>query len=633
MDLNTEPIPVEKKSNKSRFLTYLKARKQPVLSDGAMGTILHQRGITFDECFDALNLANPALVGEIHREYIDAGSQIIQTNTFGANRYKLAKHGLENKVAEINRAGVDLARRVVMASFKEVFIAGDVGPLGVRLAPFGRVQPDQARQVFAEQISALVSANVDLIIVETMTDLYEIKEAVLAARQVSPEIPILASMTFTRDDRTLLGDEPAKVAMVLNQIGVDVIGVNCSGGPNQILRILRQMVQAVPNGLFSVMPNAGWPEQIAGRIMYPAAPEYFGDYALSFWKAGARVIGGCCGTTSQHIASMASAIENAPADFSIQITSTPSPDSRVNLETKEPPTLLAQKLANGDFVIAVEMDPPRGLSTHKLLAGAGLLTDSGVDVINVADSPMARMRMSPWAVCDLIQRKVGTETVLHFPTRGRNLIRVQGDLLAAHAIGVRNVFVVMGDPTSIGDYPEAMDNYDLVPSGLIKLIKQGFNVGIDHAGSDIGQPTSFFVGGALNLNPPDPESEFKNLRRKLRSGVDFFLTQPIFNPDPAQAFLKRCQDELGVLPPILVGFLPLANSRHANFLHHEVPGISIPENILSRLEKSPNDGPKVGIEIAIELISQTKTFSQGIYLMPAFGRYDYIAEIIEKIHE
>lgn len=633
MDLNTEPIPVEKRSNESRFLTYLKNRKRPVLSDGAMGTMLHQRGITFDECFDGLNLTNPALVVEIHREYIDAGSQIIQTNTFGANRYKLAKHGLENKVAEINRAGVNIARQAIVTSSREVFIAGDIGPLGVRLAPFGRVQPDQARQAFIEQISALVSANVDLLIIETMTDLYEIKETVLAARQVSPAIPILASMTFTRDDRTLLGDEPAKVARALCQYGVDIIGVNCSGGPNQILRILRQMVQAVPDGLFSVMPNAGWPEQIAGRIMYPAAPEYFGDYALSFWKAGARVIGGCCGTTSQHIASMADAIENSPANLSIQIMSSPSPDSFITQETKEPPTSLSQKLANGNFVVAVEMDPPRGLSTHKLLAGAGLLTDSGVDVINVADSPMARMRMSPWAVCDLIQRKVGTETVLHFPTRGRNLIRVQGDLLAAHAIGVRNVFVVMGDPTSIGDYPEAMDNYDLVPSGLIKLIKQGFNTGVDHAGSDIGQPTSFFVGGALNLNPPDPESEFKNLRRKLRAGVDFFLTQPIFIPESAQAFLKRCQDELGTLPPILVGFLPLANSRHANFLHHEVPGISIPEKILSRLEKSPDDGPKVGIDIAVELISQTKSFSQGIYLMPAFGRYDYIAEIIEKIHE
>jgi homocysteine S-methyltransferase len=393
------------------------------------------------------------------------------------------------------------------------------------------------------------------------------------------------------------------------------------------------MKQAVPDGKFSVMPNAGWPEQVAGRIMYPAAPEYFGEYALNFWQAGASVIGGCCGTTPRHIASMAAALQNASEIFTIQITAPPQTVVPSVEEPLEPPTRFAQKLSRGEFVISVEMDPPRGLSTNKLLAGAGLLADSGVDVINVADSPMARMRMSPWAVCDLIQRKVGAETVLHFPTRGRNIIRVQGDLLAAHAIGVRHVFVVMGDPTAIGDYPEAMDNYDLVPSGLIKLIKQGFNTGVDHAGSNIGQPTSFTVGGAFNLTPPDPETEIKNLRRKIKAGVDFLLTQPIFNTDEAGDFLRRCGDELGELPPVLVGFLPLASIRHANFLHHEVPGITIPEEIRARMEKHPDDGARIGIDITVNLISKARSFSQGIYLMPAFGRYDYAAEIIEKINE
>jgi methionine synthase I (cobalamin-dependent)/5,10-methylenetetrahydrofolate reductase len=631
--VHSDPRPGEIKTGQSKFLSFLESNPRPVLSDGAMGTILHERGVAFDACFDELNLSNPGLVGDIHREYIEAGSQIIQTNTFGANRFKLAKVGLDDHVYEINRKGVELARRVMMASFKDVFIAGDVGPLGIRLAPFGRVQPEQAREAFVEQISALAAADIDLLIIETMTDLYEVKEAIQAARQVSPATPILASMTFTRDDRTLLGDEPAKVARILHQAGADIIGVNCSGGPNQILRILRNMRQAVPQARFSVMPNAGWPEQVAGRIMYAAGPEYFGDYALNFWQSGASIMGGCCGTTPKHIASMSAALKAPPEAFSVQVV-TPTTDGETPaMETQEPPTRFAQKMSRGEFVIAVEMDPPRGLSTHKLLAGAGLLSDSGVDVINVADSPMARMRMSPWAVCDLIQRKVGIETTLHFPTRGRNLIRVQGDLLAAHAIGVRNVFVVMGDPTAIGDYPDAMDNYDLVPSGLIKLIKQGFNTGVDHSGSNIGQPTSFFVGGALNLIPADPETEIKNLRRKLRSGVDFLLTQPIFDAAPAGSFLKRCQDELGDLPPVLVGYLPLANARHATFLHHEVPGINIPENILARMEKFPDDGPKVGIEITVELIRQTKSFSQGAYLMPAFGRYDYIADIIEKINE
>jgi homocysteine S-methyltransferase len=620
-------------SSQGDFLSMLDASRLPILSDGAMGTILHQRGVSIDACFDELNLSNPALVGEIHREYIEAGSRIIQTNTFGANRYKLARHGLEERVGEVNRKGVELARRVVMASFKDVFIAGDVGPLGVRLAPFGRVQPEEARQAFEEQINALAGAGVDLFIFETMTDLYEIREAIQAARQTSPNTPIIASMTYTRDDRTLLGDSPAKVAAALSQAGADLIGVNCSGGPNQILRILRKMKQSVPDGRFSVMPNAGWPEQVAGRIMYPAAPEYFGEYALNFWQAGASVIGGCCGTTPRHIASMAAALQGASENFTFQVSAPAQPVETPVEESQEPPTRFAQKLSRGEFVISVEMDPPRGLSTSKLLAGAGLLADSGVDVINVADSPMARMRMSPWAVCDLIQRKVGAETVLHFPTRGRNLIRVQGDLLAAHAIGVRHVFVVMGDPTAIGDYPEAMDNYDLVPSGLIKLIKQGFNTGVDHAGSNIGQPTSFTVGGAFNLVPPDPETEIKNLRRKIKAGVDFLLTQPIFNADAAGVFLRLCREELGELPPVLVGFLPLASIRHANFLHHEVPGITIPEDIRSRMEKHPDDGARIGIDITVNLISKARPFIQGIYLMPAFGRYDYAAEIIEKINE
>jgi homocysteine S-methyltransferase len=613
--------------------TFLEALQtgRPLISDGAMGTMLHARGVGFDQCFDELNITRPALVGEIHRDYISAGAQIIKTNTFGANRYKLSRHGLEDKVGEINRAAVDLARRVVLGSFKDVFIAGDVGPLGVRLAPFGRVQPEQAVEVFCEQISALNQAGVDLILVETMSDLFEVREAINAARKAAPGVPVIASMTFTRDDRTVLGDDPGKVATSLAEYGADVIGVNCSGGPTQLLRILKAMRQTVTVGQFSVMPNAGWPEQVGGRIMYPAAPEYFGEYALAFWQAGACVIGGCCGTTPQHITHMTRAVESAPRFWQVNAV-TPVVEREETAENDELPSLLAQKLADGRFVVAVEMDPPRGLATHKLLAGASLLAEAGADVIDVADSPMARMRMSPWAVCSLIQRKVSIETVLHFPTRGRNLLRVQGDLLAAHSIGVRNVFVVMGDPTAIGDYPDAMDNYDLVPSGLIKLIKQQFNAGVDHAGSTIGQPTSFFVGCALNLNPPNPETEIKNLRRKLAAGADYVLSQPVFDVAQARVFLKHYEDEHGKLPvPLLIGILPLVNSRHASFLHHEVPGIDIPETIMQRMETAGENGPRAGIEIAIELVNSMRDVAQGVYLMPAFNRFDYTAEVIEAI--
>jgi homocysteine S-methyltransferase len=627
---------VNPQSEIPKFLSLLEQSNRPILTDGAMGTMLHARGVGFDQCFDALNLTDPAQVAEVHRAYIKAGAKIIYTNTFGANRYKLAEHGLESKVAEINRAGVELARRVVLASFKEVLVAGDVGPLGVRLAPFGRVQLEQAREAFAEQIFALVEAGADLIVCETFSDLYEIREAVNAVHQVAEQLgvhlPVIATVTFTRDDRTLLGDTPAKAAQTLHTAGADVIGVNCSGGPAQALRILQEMHQTVPEARLAVKPNAGWPERVGGRIMYPAGADYFGEYANAFRQAGACLVGGCCGTTPSHIAAMRTALDTPQKQVKhLEVKRRPQ-----KLEESTPsagqPSQLALKLAAGKFVIAVEMSPPRGLSIHKLLAGAGLLAEAGADVINVADSPMARMRMSPWAACDLIQSQIKIETTLHFPTRGRNLLRIQGDLLAAHAIGVRNVFVVMGDPTSIGDYPEAMDDYDLVPSGLIKLIKQGFNTGVDHAGADIGQPTSFFVGCALNLTPRDPQHEIRVLRRKIKNGADFILTQPVYLPQEAQSFLQQYTDQFGPLEiPLLVGVLPLYSSRHAAFLHHEVPGVSIPAKARHRLDQAGNNAPREGIRMAIELISRIKPWASGVYLMPPFRRYDLAAEIIEAV--
>jgi len=609
-----------------------------ILADGAMGTMLNARGVSFEKCFDELNITNPAVVAEVHREYIEAGAQIILTNTFSANYYKLEKFGLQAKLAEINTAGVELARRVSAASFKDVLIAGDIGPLGVRLAPFGRVQIEDARAAFAEQVRALSASNVDLIVIETIADLYEACAAVQAAKE-NCSLPVIVSVTFTRDGRTILGDTPEKAARVLAESGADVIGVNCSGGPAQLLRILGQMKQAAAHMKFWVKPNAGWPEQVNGRIMYPADPEYFGDYALAFRAAGANIVGGCCGTTPRHIAAMRKALDSAPAWDTSNLTITNITDARAarQIETDteiEPPTQLAQKLASGKFVIAVEMDPPRGLSTHKLMAGASLLAEAGADVIDVADSPMARMRMSAWAVCEIVQRKAQVETTLHFPTRGRNLLRVQGDLLAAHALGIRNVFVIMGDPTSIGDYPEAADNFDIVPSGLIKLIKQGFNTGVDHSGTSIGQPTNFFVGSALNLCPQDFAVEIKNLRRKLKSGADFFLTQPIFDPKLAEDFLKHYANEFGPLDkPVLVGILPLFSARHVNFLHHEVPGVSIPEPIRIRIEQAGEAGVKEGIRITTELVDQIRSWAQGIYIMPQFNRYDVAAEMIDAVKE
>ncbi|MCC7360487.1 MAG: bifunctional homocysteine S-methyltransferase/methylenetetrahydrofolate reductase [Anaerolineales bacterium] len=605
----------------------------PLLADGAMGTMLHARGVALDHSFDALNLARPAVVADVHRAYIEAGADLIVTNTFGANRYKLAPAGLGERVAEVNAAAVALARQVVAGSGRPVLIAGDVGPLGVRLAPFGRVKPEQAVAAFHEQISALAAAGVDVILIETMSDLYEVKAAAEAARAVGG-LPVITTMTFTRDDRTLLGDGPAQVGRELARLGADVIGVNCSGGPAQVLRLLRALRQVAPRACFLVKPNAGWPEHVGGRIMYPATPEYFGEYATAFVEAGAGLVGGCCGTTPAHIAAMRRALDTAPRPAASALAEVVEAERREDAAAPDQPTRLAQQLAAGRFVVGVEMDPPHGFNPHKLLAGAHLLAEAGADVINVADAPMARMRMSAWAAAHLIQREVGLETVLHFPTRGRNLLRVQGDLLAAHALAVRNVFVVMGDPAAIGDYPTANDNFDVVPSGLIKLIKQRFNAGLDAAGAAIGQPTSFLVGCAVNLAAADPAKELRTLHKKIAAGADFGLTQPVYDAALARAFITRYTAEYGPLRlPLLVGVLPLFNARHAAFLHNEVPGIVIPEALRARLAAA-GEGPAAaaeGVALAVELLTELRGLVQGVYLMPPFGRYDLAAEILDRV--
>ncbi len=615
----------------SKFRQWLAESRKPILSDGAMGTLLNAHGIDFKECFDVVNIQNPMLVAQIHRDYIEAGADVIQTNTFGANRYKLSTFSLQDDIDRINREGVRIAKQVVEQADREVLIAGDIGPLGIRLAPYGRIKPIQARQAFKEQMIVLVEAGIDLLILETFSDLRELLEAIAAAREVC-DLPCVASMSFTRDDRTILGETPILVAQSLWDAGADVIGVNCSGGPEQVYRVLSQMKDAVPQAHLSAMPNAGFPQKVGGRVIYPASPTYFGDFTLAFRSLGASLIGGCCGTTPAHIAAMRRSLDEKVKEVESSYFFVSTAEAIEKLPASHFPSQLAEKLDQGRFVVAVEMHPPRGLSTHKLIAGAEVLTEAGVDVINVADTPMARMRMSAWAVCHLIQQELNVETTLHFPTRGRNLLRLQGDLLAAYALGIRNIFVVMGDPTRIGDYPDATDHYDLLPSGVIKLIKHQFNVGVDHAGVDIGQPTSFFVGCALNLNAPEMKREINNLHRKIKAGADFIITQPVFHPRLVKKFVQQYGDMYGELrTPLLVGIVPLFSYRHALYLHNEVPGVMITEEIFSRLKNLRGDASVEGINIALETIEQMKPWIDGVYLIPAFNRYDVAAEIIEDL--
>lgn len=614
----------------------------PILCDGAMGTMLYQRTGTFEHCFDELNLSQPEWVAEIHRAYIEAGAEIIETNTFGANRFRLAEHNLAHKVNDINAAGVRIAREVAALAGRPVFIAGSIGPTGVRLTPTGSVTPDEARAAFREQAAALAEAGADLIIVETFSDLVEIEAAVRAVQDVC-DLPIIAQMTFTQDLRTPVGHTPQAVAQALAALNVPVIGVNCSVGPARVLTVtegIRAALQAV--GLdnrikISAQPNAGWPEVIGGRIMYRATPEYFGDYARRFALAGATIIGGCCGTTPAHISAMRltlNALALAPQRKEARMIVVQPPPRQEQPLPPEPPTQLARKLERGEFVVNVEVSPPKGFDPSRVLAGALMLKQEGADVISVADSPRARLRMSPWAVAHLIQTQVGIETILHFPTRGRNLLRVQSDLLAAHALHVRNLFVVMGDPPNIGDYPEATDQYDVVPTGLVRLIKQHFNRGIDQAGAPIGRPCSFLVGVALNLSAPDVDKEIKLLRKKMESGADFALTQAVFDSRTVRDFLARYNDLHGPLAlPLLVGVLPLASGRHAEFLHNEVPGMRLPDEVRRRMHLAGDRGREEGIRMAQDLLLELKELVQGVYIMPAFGRYDTAAEVISVLRQ
>lgn len=612
-------------------------RRGPILCDGAMGTQIYARGISFEHCFDELNLSQPDVILDVHRGYVEAGAEIIETNTFGGNRFRLIEHELENMTAAINRAGVRLARLAADESRRKIFVAGSVGPLGVRLAPLGRVSPAEAYAAFKEQIAAINAGGIDALMIETFSDLGEIVQAIKAARDVNPALPIIAQMTFTEDGCTPLGDTPDQVVRMLCELNVDVIGANCSVGPAKLLPVVQALVKRALElecrPFVSIQPNAGWPQRMGPRLIYPATPDYFGDFARRFLEAGATIIGGCCGTTPQHIRAMRSVLDEAELHRAVRVEVS-EPEAAIDRSVEaEPiaPTRLAEQLAAGKFVIAIEVDPPRGHNASRIVEAARELKRAGFDVVNIADTPMARMKMSAWALAHLIQRDTDMETVLHFPTRGRNLLRVQGDLLAAHALGIRNLLVLMGDPPSVGDYPEAGDQHDIVPSGLVKLIKGSLNTGTDSAGNSIGPATSFHVGVAVNFYPPDLDREIKTFRKKIVSGADFAVSQPIFDTEPVRAFLQRYRDQFGEIPiPIMGGVLPPASLRNAEFLHNELPSIRLPDWALERMRKA-SDGRKEGIKIAQEALARLRELVQGVYVMPMFGRFDSAAEVIEVV--
>lgn len=623
--------------NRTEFQTKITADK-PLLLDGAMGTVLYTFGAPVERPLCLLNTENPKIVAEVHRAYIEAGADIIETNTFDANRFKLAKHGQAERAAELNAAAVTIARRVIDSSFKSILLAGSIGPLAVTMAPLGRVTHREVRAAFMEQINALVNppnANgVDLLILETHTNLHEVEVAIEVARDLVPHTPIIAQMTFNRDDRTLFGETAIQVALRLKQLGVDVLGVNCSSGPAQLLRLLNGMRQVAPEMPLSGAPNAGWPEDIeGGRVLYPATPSYFADYVGAFRDLGVKVVGGCCGTTAEHIAAMRVAIDSpVESKRPLPTIDVHHHEEKRAITSPDQPTRLATALQEGTFITSVEMTPPRGTAVQKLIASARSLHEAGATFLNIADIPQARMRMSAWAAGHLIQQQLPVEAILHFPTRGRNLLRVQADLLAAHALGLRNLFVMVGDRAKVGDYPDADDNYDIMPSGLIKIIKEQLNAGVDKSDKALDQPTNFVVGCGVNLNSRNPAREMRLLHENIVNGADFALSRFVFDAQLAQNFIKQYQQEYGDLIPIIASIHPLYSATVTEFLHHEVPGLIIPEKHRQVMRQFGND-PWQGVNIAQEILLELRDVVQGVVVVPYADRYDLAADVLDILRQ
>lgn len=608
-----------------------------VLADGAMGTMLFDTGHTADECLEQLNSTQSGDVANVHRQYIAAGADIIECNTFGANRFRLAHHGLEEHVRDLNKRGVRLAREEREVSGSPVLVAGSIGPTGRTLEPIGRLSTDEARDAFTEQVSFLLEAGVDLLIIETMGNLDEMTSAIDAA-QASSDLPIVAMMTFGEDGRTLTGSTPEDVVQALVARGVDVIGANCSVGPQRLVQMIGRMREAIDtlpknakHPYLAAMPNAGWPTTTGGRLVYSSSPEYFADFARKAVDAGARLVGGCCGTTPAHIAAMRAAIDEINGTAS---TKDPAiitfPVRQIDTSTVmdlDDTTELAVKLGSNTFLKCVEIDPPKGLNPRKAIEGARLLKAAGVDAINVADSPMARVRMSAMTLCYLIQHEVGVETIIHFTTRDRSLMGLQSELLGAHAAGVRNVLALTGDPPSLGHYANSSAVFDVDSIGLVRIIDR-MNSGEDIAGESIGRPARFTIACAVDPTKPDLEDEARRLHAKLEAGAHFVMTQPIFDVDVWTKFLKVF-GESSLPVPVMVGILPLQSSRHAEFLHNEVPGITLTDRARERMRLAGAQGRAEGVKMAQELLEDLVPLSQGVYLMPSFGRYEVAAEVLD----
>ena len=606
------------------FISRLK--QAPVLCDGAMGTLLYSKGVFINRCYDELNLSQPDLIRSVHQEYLQAGAEIVETNTFGANSFRLSRFSLGDKVREINTAGVRLAREA--AKSFDGYVAAAVGPLGVRIEPLGKVALDEAYKSFLEQITAQVEAGADLLILETFGSLQELHQAIRAARAVTPNIPVVAQVTIDEDGNCLDGSTPETFGAKLAEWGVDVIGCNCSVGPVAMLDALER-VRAVTDCPLSAQPNAGMPRSVDGRNIYLCSPEYMASYAKKFVAAGVRLVGGCCGTTPDHIHSMKSALRVGEArNSSFHVVTKPKAAVAIEPAPLSQRSTLGQKLAAGEFATMVEIVPPKGIDIVKEIDGAKYLKSVGIDAVNIPDSPRASARMSNQALSILMQQQVGIETVLHYTCRDRNVLSIQSDLLGASAIGIRNLLCITGDPPKLGNYPDATAVFDVDSIGLVNIVRN-LNSGLDIGGNPIGTGTNFVVGVGANPGLPDIDEEIRRFEYKVEAGAEYVVTQPVFDVELLEAFLRHIEH---VRIPVIAGIWPLTSLRNAEFMKNELR-VSVPDEIMRRMAKATNaeEARAEGVAIAREMLLRLRDVVQGAQISAPFGKYNAAVDVLEVL--
>jgi homocysteine S-methyltransferase len=615
----------------------------PLLADGAMGTLLFSRGIPQRACLDELASTRPDLIGAIHREYMEAGSQLIETASFGANRFRLATYGLAGDAHRFSRRAAQVAREARDVGGRDVLVGGSIGPLGAPTRELVHLDDARVRAAYREQIDGLLEGGIDVFVIETHVDLRHLLLAIDEARTASG-LPVIAELTFG-EELTLPDGTTAEVAAgALVDAGVDTIGVNCGVGPQTCIEAITSMGPLpVP---ISIMPNAGLPQRIEGQFVYAAGPRYFGEVTSAFVAAGARIVGGCCGTTPDHIRAMRAALDarvDPKRSRSATTATVAAPTGALPRRTISPavqaaaeapaPTRLAQRLAAGDFVISVEIDPPRSIRIDRTIEAGRLLQAAGVDLVNVSDSAMARVRMGAMAVAFGIQHDLDLECLVHFTSRDRNLMAIESELLGAHALGVRNILALTGDPPRVADYPTGTGVWDVDSIGLVEILAR-LNRGEDQAGSPIGQPAGFTIACALDPTAADQATEWERLERKLAAGAHVIMTQPLYDLAQVEAMDRESRRRFGSggFPvPLLLGILPLQSSRHAEFLHNEVPGITIPDAARAAMAAAGERAADVGLEMSLGLLRQVGDLVAGTYVMPSFGRYEQAAELTRRL--